>query len=446
VRWLLLKDLQILRRSPLLVGMLVVYPVVIALLIGLALSRGPARPRVAVLNELGRGQATITLGSRTIDANRYARQLFDQVDVLHVQSREQALAKVRSGDALAALVIPPDITQKLSTGLERPTVEVIVNNSDPLKAQFVDSTIRSKLADANAALSHQFTGVALQYINLLLTGGQFSLFGGHIDVLGLERARTILRATQASLPRGSLARAPLGQVIQFATLAIDNLSLSNSLLASLSQPIAVHRTTVNGSRTPLDAFAVAVAVAVSLMFVTVLLAAGMLALEREENAFLRLVRGLVSRLALVSEKVGLAALCSFAVTLLMLMGIGLIVGLDWGRFPLWLLALGLGAVSFAALGVAIGGVAREVRAASLLAFLLSLPLAFLALVPSGSVSSGLYQVIRVVSAAFPFKPALEALNAAINGAQPGIGMPLLHLAILAVVFVAIARLALRRFA
>ena len=62
------------------------------------------------------------------------------------------------------------------------------------------------------------------------------------------------------------------------------------------------------------------------------------------------------------------------------------------------------------MGVAIGGIAREVRAASLLAFLLSLPIAFLALVPSGAVSGGLYDVIRVVSALFPFKPALQALD------------------------------------
>ena len=50
---------------------------------------------------------------------------------------------------------------------------------------------------------------------------------------------------------------------------------------------------------------------------------------------------------------------------------------------LWLLALAFGALAFGALGVAIGALAREVRAASLLAFLLSLPLAFLALVPVG---------------------------------------------------------------
>ena len=40
MRWLLLKDLQILRRSPLLVALLIIYPVLVALLIGYALSRG----------------------------------------------------------------------------------------------------------------------------------------------------------------------------------------------------------------------------------------------------------------------------------------------------------------------------------------------------------------------------------------------------------------------
>ena len=66
-------------------------------------------------------------------------------------------------------------------------------------------------------------------------------------------------------------------------------------------------------------------------------------------------------------------------------------------------------------GVAIGGLTREVRAASLLAFMLALPIAALALVPSGAVGGTLYDVIRVVSGAFPFKPALDALDAALNG-------------------------------
>ena len=70
----------------------------------------------------------------------------------------------------------------------------------------------------------------------------------------------------------------------------------------------------------------------------------------------------------------------------------------------WVLALALGGVAFAALGVALAVLARDVETATLLAFALALPLAFLALVPQNAVSAGLYDVIAVVSAAFPFKP------------------------------------------
>ena len=56
----------------------------------------------------------------------------------------------------------------------------------------------------------------------------------------------------------------------------------------------------------------------------------------------------------------------------------------------------------------------------------------------------IYDVIRVVSAAFPFKPALNAMDAALSGGA--LLTPLLHLAALAVAFAAIARVSLRRFA
>jgi ABC-2 type transport system permease protein len=129
----------------------------------------------------------------------------------------------------------------------------------------------------------------------------------------------------------------------------------------------------------------------------------------------------------------------------MLAGLSLFVDIDWGRFPLWLAAVIAGAVAFAALGLAIGALTREVRAASLLAFMLSLPLAFLALVPSGAVAPALYDLIRAVSAVFPFKPTLDALDAALNDAG-GLAGPLLHLAGLALAFGVLSRIALRRFA
>ena len=72
-------------------------------------------------------------------------------------------------------------------------------------------------------------------------------------------------------------------------------------------------------------------------------------------------------------------------------------------------------------------------------------LAFLALVPSGAVSSGLYDALRVVSALFPFRAALDAVDAAINDAG-GLGGALLHLAALIVGWGSVARVALQRFA
>ena len=62
MRWLLLKDLRILRRSPLLVALLVLYPIVIAVLIGFALSRGPDKPEVAFYNGLAGKSAVVELG------------------------------------------------------------------------------------------------------------------------------------------------------------------------------------------------------------------------------------------------------------------------------------------------------------------------------------------------------------------------------------------------
>jgi ABC-2 type transport system permease protein len=223
------------------------------------------------------------------------------------------------------------------------------------------------------------------------------------------------------------------------------------VLATVGQPVAVRSALVHGRRTPLSSFAVVVAVAISLMFVSVLLAAGGVALEREDNTLVRLIRGrhgaggaLISPPGLVLEKLLLAAAGALAVAFAMLAGVGAFVTLDWSRVALWLAALLAGALAFAALGVAIGALAGEVRAASLLAFLLSLPLAFLALVPAGAVAGGLYDAIRAISLLFPFKAALQALDAAVNGAAPALGGSLAHLLALALLFGALATVGLRR--
>jgi ABC-type multidrug transport system permease subunit len=436
---LLAKDLLILGRSRLLVGVLVVYPVAIALLIGLAISRSPGKPKVAIVDRTPPGQ-TVQVGSERVAVSTYAEQLFSQVKPERVASRAQAVQKIKSGSVLAAVVIPANIAARLGSGLRQAQLEVLYNGN-ALEQSLVHAQIEAALAQANIGFSEQIQRAASQAIGALLTGHNLGVLGAP-DLVGLGKIGPELHAIAKRLPPGT-DRAGLEQIERFATFAAQNLSLAKNVLSTIGQPIQVKTTLVSGRRTPLNTFAVVVAVSVSLMFVCVLLASGGVALEREEHTLSRLVRGLVSRSGLLAEKALLAAACSFVLAFAMLAAIGAFVVLDWNRVGQWLAALALGALAFAALGVAIGALAREVRAASLLAFLLSLPLAFLALVPSGAVGHGLYDVISAISFVFPFKAALQALDAAVNGASPSLGGPLVHLAVLSAAFGALARVGLR---
>jgi ABC-type transport system involved in cytochrome c biogenesis permease component len=129
-----------------------------------------------------------------------------------------------------------------------------------------------------------------------------------------------------------------------------------------------------------------------------------------------------------------------------LLVISLFDDLRWSRIAAWILALLVGGLAFGAVGTAFGALTRDVRATTLLAILVALPFAFLALIPSGVVAVWVYDAVRIASAAFPFKPALQALNAGLNDADPGLAGPLAHLAALAAGYTALARIGLRRFA
>jgi ABC-type Na+ efflux pump permease subunit len=441
MRWMLKKDLLILARSRLLVGVLVLYPVAVALLIGLAISRAPSKPKVAIAN-LVSPSTTVELGGTRLNVAHYYSQLLTEVQPIPVTTRAQAVQAVRSGRALAGIVIPANLASRLSSVTSQAHVEVIYNG-DALEQSFVHSTIESALAQANLELSNEIRQVAAQVIGDLQRGGNLGVAGAPQSLPGLDELPALLRTVIAHHPAAP-DRAQLQRVAEFAEFANQNLGVSREVLSTISQPIQVTSAYLRGGRTPLDSYAVVVAVSVSLMFLCVLLAAGGIALEREEHTLARLVRSLLSREQLLAEKLLLAAACALVVSFVLLAGIGAFVHLEWSRVAQWLAALAIGALAFASLGVAIGALAHEVRAASLLAFLLSLPLAFLALVPAGSVAGGLYDAIRAISFVFPYKAALQALDAAVNRTTPGLAISLAHLLGLTALFSALARLGLRR--
>jgi ABC-2 type transport system permease protein len=430
--------------------MLIAYPVVFALMIGFALSSPPGKPKVAVYSEITPATSRIHFGSQQIDVTNYTKDLFKSIQPIFVRSRSEALNKVLSGQASAAVIIPRDVPAQIqslvSQGVGTPTIDLFLNSRNPLERQFADQAIQSRVNDVEQAVSRQVLKVAVNDLDRVLNGGSINLIGQNFHLLGLRDSRAVIARTIASLPRGSRLTPPLARVVHFADLAIAGLGFASPVLGSIGTPLAVKTIDLAGHTTPTASYAAVIAVAVSLMLVTLLLASGMLALERSENVYRRLVRGLVSPGGLLFEKIILAAVCGAAVSFAMVAGISAFLHLEWSRVAVWLLALGVSAAAFGSLGVAIGALGRDVSTASLMAFLFSLPIAFIALVPSTSVSTAVGHALNAISFVFPFRAALDALNNALTGSSPGVGLPLLHLLGLAALFWALARMALRRFA
>lgn len=446
MRWLLLKDLQILRRSPAQLALLVIYPVAIALLVGFALTRDAEQSTVALYNAAT--EATLGIGEDQIDGEEIRNQLCSRVDCIEADSRAEAESLVESGEATAAVILPEELADQIrslaSLSPQHPEIEVIVNRSDTVENQVVDDRIDSMLAEANLLIAKRLSEAAGQYLELIRSGGELSLLGRKIEILGLSNTEQILREVRAEVPAGP-ERDKLERALRFAALATDNLDLAGPMLTAIAQPVVAEKTEVGGKAASLDTFAVAVTATLALMFVTVLLVAGSLALEREENAFTRLTAGLATRTRILIAKLGLGTVVGFGVVFLLLVVMTAFLPIQWSRAPLWIAAAAIAALAFAAVGAALGAVTREVRAASLGAVMICLPLALLSLVPDDAVGQAVETMIGVVTALFPFRPALDALSGGLEITGAGTWVNFTHLLILTAAYGTIARLALRRF-
>jgi len=447
MRWLLVKDLQILRRSPLQLALLVIYPIAIALLVGFAMTRDQEQTTVALYNAMPAGES-LGFGGEEVDGGEIRDQLCGRVECIDADGVEDAKRMVDSGEATAAVILPEDTGDRIrslaSLDPDPPVIQVVVNGSDTVENQVTDDRIDAMLSEANLLLAKRLSEAANQYLDLILEGGRFDLLGQDIEVLGLQKSERILNRLESKLPPGA-DRQELERAARFARLATENLDLAGPLLTAITQPIKADKVVVGDEAPSLDTFAIGVTTAFALMFVTVLLVAGSLALEKEENAFTRLSSGLVTRTQILVAKIGLGSVVGSGVALILLVGLGLFVGIEWGRAPYWLLGILFGAAAFSAAGSALGAAAREVRAATLAAVMICLPVALLSLVPDDAVGPAVETAIDVVSAVFPFRPALDAITAGLELSGSSTWLPLVHLAALVAVYGALARIALRRF-
>ena len=449
IRALLGKDLRVLRRSPALLALIVLYPVLIAVGLGLALTRDPQPPKIAVVNLLpDGGQGKVTIGGQTISVKDLEQSIAGgDVQSTNLPSREAAVVAIEAGTIDGALIIPKNAANDLRAALETggvtggPRLEVLYRSSGPLDGTLVRAVIASRLRTAERAVSGEIVRVASGFLEILRDGGTFEIAGTEVSVIGLRAAEILVAAGAEDVPKDQ--QAGLEQAARFARLARENLGVSDSILKSIAKPLNVQETAIGeGSNTTLSGFAVGAAAALSLMLVALTLGAGLLAGEREEGTLRRLLRGGHGAWRVATAKTLAAGLIAAGSGLLLLVGVAIFGATPWDGAAWWIPAVVLGGLACGALGVLLGAALRDARAATLAAILLAVPVAVIALIPDQTIGGSASTLLGAISAVLPFDPARDLLDAAL-AAHPD-WTATLQLLTQAAVYVGAAGLVVRR--
>jgi ABC-2 type transport system permease protein len=444
VRLLLGKDLRVLRRSPALLAALVLYPLLFAVLVGLVVRFASDRPTVAFVDLDGLPQE-LTLAGESFDVQNVIEQVNDKAELMPM-SEEEAERQLETGEVVAAIVVPRGFAARLRGMVESPEL-VLRTGRGGLAARFELQT-EALVYRLNRLLQEAYIAANLEYVQLLVEGGEASFLGEEFDVVGLDEADELLESLRArtSDPEALAEIDELANFVDEAKLALEQ---TDETLSATANPIELAIDREAGRTWLLGAQLQAYALALTLAFICVLLAAGAVAAERDENVVGRLVRGLVRLWELVTVKVLLGAVIAVAIGLALALVFGVaaeVAGVEgggpWSRLPLLAFGLALAGAAFGAFGVLLGVLARESRTAVLVAFLVTLPLVLVGVVPEGSVAAAGW-----LSAVFPFRHAVDFFEAALFDLDPWrtVGVETLWLLGLGAAFAAGARAGVRRF-
>ena len=380
---LLRKDVLVLRRSPLLLGILIAYPLAIALLVGLVASYASSKPRVALVDE-DNLPATVVVGGKRFHVDRTIRQASQNVKLVRL-SPEDADRQLRTGKVVAVVTVPPGFIASLKGMVRSPQLELQLSRGTI--SSRVEQQVQALVFSLNRRLQRAYIANNLRYVTLILKGGDGRFLGQPIDVLGIESAERLLDAMPAT-PRNTRLR----DFLHDARLALAN---TGDALRSTAHPIELVRARARGRTWVLSAEVQAYALGLTITFLALVLAAGSLAAERDENVIGRLARGLVGLGQLIWSKVALAAAVALALGLAISLAFGVAIeiggvtgGEPWRRLPLLVVGLVLAGACLGALGSLLGALAREARSASLVALLVVMPIVFLGLIPRRGRAAG----------------------------------------------------------
>ena len=133
----------------------------------------------------------------------------------------------------------------------------------------------------NLRVQKAFIEADIRYVDLLLHGGKGRVLGHDFSIIGLDGTQRLLAHLPASPERSQIA-----DFVHDARLA---LALTDNAIRATATPVVLDEETGRGRTSALSAQVQAYGLAITISFLGVLLAAGALAAERDENTIGRLV-------------------------------------------------------------------------------------------------------------------------------------------------------------
>jgi ABC-type Na+ efflux pump permease subunit len=399
-------DMRSLARTRGTAVLLFLYPLGVALLLGLILVN-QSEPRIALVNEDPTSKPVV-IGDKTFDIDTYRDQAEAAgVDIVDMNG-EEADRALDEGQVAGILKLPSGATAKLATQISPTKLELHTGDS-PL-GNTIAQRVRGVVSKINLKISDALIETNAGYLDTLVTGGDVEVAGDTYTLTGLANTQEKLEALKEELPAGTDTEA-IDDAIEFASDATAALGLAEGAMQATAAPIRLEHVRTKGKSPLLSAQALAFALSVLCGLTCIVMAATSLAAERRDRVLDRLLQGIVSSRQVVIGKALFGALLALTLSLGLLIAFAILAPPDWARVPLLLADIAIAGIAAAAVGTLVATLVRDARVATLAALLVAAPFVPLMLVPGSDVAS-------IVSMAMPLEPARELFNATLFDVDP----------------------------
>ncbi|MBC7229535.1 MAG: ABC transporter permease [Actinobacteria bacterium] len=325
-------------------------------------------------------------------------------EVTEYGSEEEAREALARGGVDAAIVLPRAFVYRLKTLNETARVPVVIDQSNLVKAEFAETSIRGFLSHVKDGVAEEKMRAVVAGLYVLVSGGDF--FG--TEVVGLAQIRENLETIKEALAdRPELAGLVEGG-IDLATTVVEDIEEAADYLKGTALPIELDISSTAGRPLSARDAAVPALIALSILWTGVLCGAILMVLEDEEGMRARIALTETGPLALVGSKLLLATAVVFAQSAVMLAIAVTVFGVFASNALLALLVIAAASFSCIGIGLVIAAFARQVAGAVIMSVLVSFPLIFMtgAVYPLSQMPSFMQWAAHAV----PLTYAIDALS------------------------------------